>query len=251
MARPSASFCHWPRRELGAIRVGLAELRREPLLEAADDVAGVGPIEGCLDGRLIVDERQVADADRLPGDELEAGEVLETRGDSLPPARRGDAGQVGAVGPDHARRGLVEAAEQLHERALAGAVLADDGHGRAGRQAQVDARQHDSVGARVAEGHVLETDAVGEALGNGPVGARRLALGDVLLEPLEAGIGSGDPLEVVQQRDRGRDLLIDLGRQSDREHHVADAAMAAYGVVDDDQDTGDVPPAKMSWPAAW
>ena len=48
------------------------------------------------------------------------------------------------------------------------------------------------------------------------------------------------PLEVVEERNRGRNLLVHLGGECDREDHVADAAMPADRVVDHEQDGCDV-----------
>jgi len=54
-----------------AVRIRLAELRREAVLQAAHDISGLGAIQGRLDGRLLVHEGQIADADGLAGDELD------------------------------------------------------------------------------------------------------------------------------------------------------------------------------------
>jgi hypothetical protein len=72
------------------------------------------------------------------------------------------------------------------------------------------------------------------------VGGLRLALGDVRLQPFEAIEGPGDPLQIVEQRDGGRDLLVHLSRERDRHDHVADAALPADGIAHDEQDTGHV-----------
>ena len=61
-----------------------------------------------------------------------------------------------AVDGDPPRRRVVEAAQQLDERRLAGAVLADEGDDRARRQREVDVVEHDAVAAGVGEGHALE-----------------------------------------------------------------------------------------------
>ena len=66
--------------------------------------------------------------------------------------------QVGAVDLDGARRRVVEPAQQLGERGLAGAVLADDGQRRAGRDRQVEAAEHLALGAWVGERDVAEAD---------------------------------------------------------------------------------------------
>ena len=84
--------------------------------------------------------------------------------------------QSAAVDEDRARRRLVELAEQLDQRGLAGAVLADDGDHRAGRQRAASTSSSTSaVGAGVGERHVLEPDAVGEPVGHRLVGVGRRA----------------------------------------------------------------------------
>ena len=60
------------------------------------------------------------------------------------------------VDADRARGGVVEAREQLDDRRLAGAGVADERDGLAGGDAEVDAVQH--LGAlAVAEMHVVES----------------------------------------------------------------------------------------------
>ena len=98
------------------------------------------------DGRLVVDPGQVADADALPGDELEVDEVLKRSGDPLAPLRQRQEREVGAVDLDDSPRRFVEAAQQFDDRRLAGAVLADDGDRRAGRQGDVDVLQDGLAG---------------------------------------------------------------------------------------------------------
>ena len=79
--------------------------------------------------------------------------------------------EVDAVDRDRARRRLVEAAQQLHERRLARAVLADDRDDRSGGELEVDVVEHEAVGAGIAERDVFEADAVVDALGHGLIGA--------------------------------------------------------------------------------
>ena len=82
------------------------------------------------------------------GTQLEPEEVLERAGEARPPLLGGHAREVDAVDRDRARRRLVEAAQQLHERRLARAVLADDRDHRAGGEVEVDVVEHEPVGAR-------------------------------------------------------------------------------------------------------
>ena len=91
----------------------------------------------------------VADADGLAEEELEAAGVLEGGRQAGPPGGQVDVGQVGAVDGDPAAGRLVHPGQQLDQRGLAGAVVADDGHHRAGRQPQVDVGQDLDVGAGV------------------------------------------------------------------------------------------------------
>ena len=67
--------------------------------------------------------------------------------------------QVLAVEQDAALGGLVEAREQLDERRLAGAVLADQREALAARDEDVDIAQRPVFLARVAEADALEADA--------------------------------------------------------------------------------------------
>src|SRR5262249_30880275 len=54
--------------------------------------------------------------------------------------------------------GVIEAAQQLDQRALAGAVGANDGHSLAGGNAQVELLQSCSFTSRVAEGDIPKAD---------------------------------------------------------------------------------------------
>ena len=162
--RASASFCHWPKRHLDAVgpasgragcrarrRGGRRRRRPRPGRRRRPPPArrrcrGTSPTP-----------------DALPGAQLEAEEVLVRAGQAVPPLVGGHAGQLGAVDEDPPVGRLVELRQQLHERGLAGAVLADDGHHRAGGQVERHVLEHEPVGARVGERHVLERDAVARA----------------------------------------------------------------------------------------
>ena len=82
-------------------------------------------------GRDVVAQRQ-----------LEADEVLEHRGQPRAPRRQVELAQVDAVDLDRAGLRVVQPAQQLGERRLAGAVLSDDGERRAGGDGQVEAFEH-------------------------------------------------------------------------------------------------------------
>ena len=67
------------------------------------------------------------------------------------------------VDEDRARRRLVHLRQQLDQRRLAGAVLADDRDDRAGRQRQRHVVEHDARSVPgIRERHVLEADAVAQ-----------------------------------------------------------------------------------------
>src|SRR5262245_8316413 len=121
----------------------------------------------------------------MNGAKLETEEILKSAGNPRSPLIGGDPGKVHVVDQYTALAGLVEAAQQFDERALAGAVLSDDGDDRAGRQLQIDVLQHQAFGARISKGHVVEADASSK-----PSGRRSIRMlserSGVVLEPRHA-----------------------------------------------------------------
>ena len=83
-------------------------------------------------GRDVVAQRQ-----------LEAHEVLEHGGDAAPPVVEVEPAQVDAVDLDRAAGRVVQPAQQLGQRRLAGAVLADDGQRPPGRDREVEPVEHE------------------------------------------------------------------------------------------------------------
>ena len=155
----------------------------------------------------------------------------------------GQVGDVDAVEGDPAAVELVEPHDQVDQRGLAGAGRADDGHGLARLDDEVEVLD-ERVVRRVGERHVLELDApvrvVQLVRGAAVVG---LLLGGV--EHLEHPLGGGDPgLEQVRHR---RDLgqrLGELARVLDERLHVAQAHRAAghpQAADDGDDDVVEVP----------
>ena len=135
----------------------------------------------------IADRRQVADADALAGEQLEADEVLEAGGDALPPLADVQLPEVGAVDGDTPGRRLVEAAQELDERRLPCAVFAYERDRGAGGEMQIDVAQDIRVRAGVPEADVLEADAVTQS----PRNRRRrrpdrIQIGDEAVEPAQA-----------------------------------------------------------------
>src|SRR5437773_2474057 len=82
--------------------------------------------------------RHVADPDRVTRAELEAEEVLERARQPLAPCVRRHTREVRTVDENSPAGRLVELREQLHQRRLPGAVLANDRHDRAGAQFEGD-----------------------------------------------------------------------------------------------------------------
>ena len=75
--------------------------------------------------------------------------------------------QVVAVEQDAALVGVVEARQQLDQRGLAGAVLADQRQHLAGVQREGQVAHRPALGARIAEADVLEREALRIGTGNG------------------------------------------------------------------------------------
>ena len=73
---------------------------------------------------------------------LEADEVLEDRGDARPPRLDVELAQVGAIDFDCTLLRIVQTAEQLGDRRLAGAVLSDDRQRRSGGNGEIEIGQH-------------------------------------------------------------------------------------------------------------
>ncbi len=89
--------------------------------------------------------------DILAQGQLEADKVLEDRGDSAPPTARLKAAQVNSVNLDRPVVGVIETAEQLGERGLAGAVLTDDRQRGADLHGEVQPGEDRAPTARVGE----------------------------------------------------------------------------------------------------
>src|SRR5678816_1214596 len=93
---------------------------------------GSRALDACRDRLQIVHPGNIANPDGLPREELEPEEILERTRHSLAPTVRRHPPQRRVVHEDLAVAGVVHLREQLHERRLAGAVLADDRDHQAG-----------------------------------------------------------------------------------------------------------------------
>ena len=173
--RASASFCHWPNDRSTPSGHVAPELRVEARLQARDHVVGAGPIDGSDHSGFVVETRHVAKADRLARQKLEAEEILKRARQAAAPLVRRHSRQRRVVHENAAGRRLVHLREQLDQRRLARAVLADDGHDRPRRQRQRHIVEHEPRRARIGERHVIETDAVAQPIRHRRVGRRRRA----------------------------------------------------------------------------
>ena len=85
--RASASFCHCPNEtSTPSGQVGPSWVS-SPAGSCVDHVVGAGPVDRRADRRLVVEPRHVAQADGVPGAELEPEEVLERAGQPRAPRR--------------------------------------------------------------------------------------------------------------------------------------------------------------------
>ena len=100
-----------------------------PARSRVDHVVGAGPVTAAPTAAVVVQPRQVAEADARAGEELEAVEVLERAGHRRPPRVGVDAAERLPSSSDLVRTSAAYILrEQLDQGGLAGAVLADDRH---------------------------------------------------------------------------------------------------------------------------
>ena len=138
----------------GEREAALADARVVAVGQLGHEAGGLGALGGALDlraggvraavGDVVVDGG--AEQERVVGDHRDGA------------AQRGevDLPHVGAVDAHRAGRDVVEAGEELHERRLAGARPAHEGHGRPRLHDEVDVAQRGPGRLRVAEGDAGE-----------------------------------------------------------------------------------------------
>ena len=112
-----------------------------------------------LDALAVVARLDAADGDVVGRGEVIADEVLEDDADVGAQRDQVVLAQVVAVEQDAALVGVVEPREQLDERGLAGAVLADERQHLAGVQRERQVAHRPALGAGIAEADVLEGEA--------------------------------------------------------------------------------------------
>ena len=103
--------------------------------------------------------RRASWSDVVADRQFEADEVLEHRGDPRTPGLEIEVPHVDSVDLNGALLRVVQAAEQLGDRRLAGAVLTDDGEGPSGRNRKLEAIEY-RRSAGIRKPHVMEADAM-------------------------------------------------------------------------------------------
>ena len=131
-----------------------------------DDVVGTAAIDRGRHRRHVVHARHVADAHGVARHELEPEEILKRARDARPPEIRRHARSSPPSTKNPPAGRLIQPAQELHQRRLAGAILAHDRDHRAGLEMQVHVIEHEAVGAGIGERHVLEADALFQSLGH-------------------------------------------------------------------------------------
>src|SRR4051794_25325376 len=186
--------------QVGAAGVGLGQHGG-----GCGQLVGAGLVQGPVDGVVGCAEgcHVVAQGGLVPD------EVLEDGGDAAAPVGEVEVAEVGAVDLDGAAGRVVEAAQEVGEGGLAGAVLPDDGEGGAGRDGQVEAGEDGWAGA-VGEGELAEADFVaGQAGGGSGAGGQVAVFGHAVGEAVDdrpgAGGGVEPPVEVGDAEDGGAD----------------------------------------------
>ena len=241
MARPSATFCHWPP-EISTPCSRLAPSGvANPSRQLLDEGPGGGSVEGVEDVLAVVDAVEIAGAHRFPQHELEVGVVLERRGGAAAPGPQVEERERGAVDVDGPAGGLVHAGEELDEGGLAGAVVADDAEDRAGGDVQPDVGEDVAVGPGIAERQAVERDAVGEDGGrrrgrSGRSGGRGRGNRGVVAEPEVLVDEEQAPGGEAERVDELGEVLLDQPGEDDREDDVARGCVTADAAPDDDGD---------------
>jgi hypothetical protein len=154
--------------------------------QAHDELVRLGATRRLLDVGLGRVGAAVGDVGGNGGREEEA--LVEHQTDLGPEGRHRGVAHVVAVHPHGPAGHIVEAGHQHRHRRPARAGSADHGDGLAGRDAQVEVRQH-RLAAGVGEGDVVEEDLAGERRQGrriGPLGDERLG-GEETEDPLGAG----------------------------------------------------------------
>ena len=148
------------------------------------------------------------------------------------------------VDRDGARRRVVEAGDELHDRALARAGLADERDGLARDDLHVDAAERVVDGARVAEAHVVELDVALDAPGHDRLRGRRHGrrrveqLGDPLDRDPRLLVGVEHLRQLLDRREEQGEVEQERDERADRQRAVRDEH-AARAEHDAGRDVGE------------
>ena len=144
--------------------------------------------------------------------------------------------EIRAVDQDAPAGRRVQLGQQLHQRGLAGAVLADDRHHRPRRQVERHVVEHQPVGARIGERDVIEPHALRQSPRRRLVG-RGHDRRRVVLEPGQAPRRvHPDAAQEADLADRGADVERQPRSRGQREQHVARRRASPGGDEDDRAD---------------
>ena len=185
-----------------------------------DEGRGLAGLRGFAPALLVFERAHVARADVFAHHELVAHEVLEDDADA--PAEHGRVPflQVAAIEQHASMRGFVQACQELDQRGLARAVLADQRQALAALDLQVHARDRDLVGAGIPELHVFELHA-GVRIGTADRGAAALIdrLLEVFIQRRQVQVVL---VHAADGAETGRDRGLTLAEQHDVHRHLAE-----------------------------
>ena len=231
MARPSASFCHWP------------PLRSVPPTFVLPRVVASPSLSRRMTSSARARSRAAPTATassmcgRSPSPTVCCAENS-NRAKSWNPAEMrsrhsvyGHAGEVYPINRDGARVGVIEAAQQFDQRRLARTVFANDRHCGARGNREVHVLKHRLLGARVREGDVVQLDTRRQGCGYHRVGRGALLALDNAAHPADLREHRRRPLQPLEHRHRRGHLVVYLRRERDHHEHVAHGGVAAHRVA--------------------
>ena len=160
--------------QLDAVLEALADHLVVAAGQARDHLVGLAAVGGPRDAFVVGARRDPADRDIVAGRQVVADEVLEDDAHAAAQFVEPVVAQVASVEQDAALVGVVEPRQQLHQRGLARAVLADQRHHLAGLQGEGKMAHRPTLGAVIDEADILEHEAVANRPGKGQGIGRRM-----------------------------------------------------------------------------
>src|SRR5690606_20236586 len=138
-----------PARKLAPVLEPHPELRPIAARELIDELARAPFLGGFAPALFVVEEPLVAGADVLADHHLVAREVLEDHADPLAERALVPLLEIPSVEQDPAGGRPIEPRQELDQRRLPGAVLADEREARAARQMQIDVLERGRIRAGI------------------------------------------------------------------------------------------------------